>query len=449
MITIPELRGKDIIHSNKKGIVHSLGCKVSQVETESVAQLMRDAGYELSDRHKDPDLIFVNTCCVTGRAEAKSRRFVGSLAKRFPSARIIAAGCLAELKPDNLQALSPNIACLGTYAKDCMAPTASIFEYNDGLHTGISASGCGTFGFLPTPTDQNRARALIKIQDGCSQRCSYCIVPTTRGPSRSMEPDRALEDISRLEIAGFPEIVLTGIHLGAYGRDLSSKIGFDDFVEKALGILVKARLRFSSIEPQEVSDKLIEIVAADSRICNHFHIPVQNMDDRILVAMGRPYSSRQIEELAARILGKIPDACIGADVMVGFPGEDDHSFKITYDSLARSGFGYLHVFPFSRRPGVPASTMIGVPDRKVVAERVTAMRLLSERLRNTFYARFVGRELQACIESGQDSSGGYITARTDNYILARLIDAAGIPRRGLFKIVVESVSDELALAKPA
>lgn len=429
-------------------MVHSLGCKVSQVETESVAQLMRNTGYELSDRHKDPDLIFVNTCCVTGRAEAKSRRFVGSLAKRFPSARIIATGCLAELKPDDLHALSTNIACLGTHAKDCMEATASLFECNDGLHTGVSALECRTFGFLPTPTDQNRSRAFLKIQDGCSQRCSYCIVPTTRGPSRSMEPDRALKDISRLEVAGFPEIVLTGIHLGAYGKDLSPKIGFDDFVVKALGILEKARLRFSSIEPQEVTDKLIEIVAANSRLCNHFHIPVQNMDDTILRAMGRPYSSGQIDELTARIFEKIPDACIGADVMVGFPGEDDHSFKTTYDSLARSAFGYLHVFPFSRRPGVPASTMRGAPDRKVVAERVTAMRRLSERLRNTFYARFVGRELQACVESGQDSSGGYITARTDNYILARLIDSAGIPPMGLFKIVVESVSDELALAKP-
>lgn len=409
-----------------------------------MAQLLRQSGFELS--HDEPDLIFVNTCCVTGRAEAKSRRFVGRLAKKFPSARIIAAGCLAELKSGDLVTLSSNIRCLSASEKDKLKSGESLLDASLADPHEKTAHACHNFGLLRTPMSQDRSRAFLKIQDGCSQHCSYCIVPTTRGPSRSKYPAQALEDIIELQRAGFPETVLTGIHLGAYGKDLDPKSSLDEFVAGAMRIIRGSRLRLSSIEPQEISASLIKIVAADSRICNHFHVPVQSMDDGILNAMRRPYSSTMVMELISTIFHKIPDACVGADIMVGFPGEDDESFKRTYNALADSGISYLHVFPFSPRPGVPAARMKGVPDRKLVSQRVMELRNLSKILRNRFYDRFVGRELQACLETGYQETPGIIHARTDNYILAQIPKPEIQSYGGLFTIRVECVEEDCVRA---
>ncbi len=404
-----------------------------------MAQLLSDYECELSEAHETPDLVFINTCCVTGRAEAKSRRFVGRVAKKYPKAKIIVAGCLAELKPEDLKSLSPNIDCLGTFAKDRLGLTDSLNDNNFANESGLRASDSKTFSLLPTPVTQHRSRAFLKIQDGCSQRCSYCIVPTTRGPSRSMGFDRALVDLAKLRTAGYPEIVLTGIHLGAYGRDLEPPETLDSFVFQTLDFLNGARLRLSSIEPQEVSDRLIEIMAQDPRICNHFHIPVQNLDDRILQSMGRPYKSGDIIELVHKIHTRVPDACLGADIMVGFPGEDEESFMSTVHLLSECEFSYLHVFPFSKRPGVPASLIKGAPDGKVVAERVQILRELSEKLRIIFYRRFVGRELEACLESGHETSAGAVSVRTDNYILADMESPCSPLSGRLFRIQIQSI----------
>ena len=417
---------------------------MNQVETESIAQLLKKIGFELSDEY--PQLIFVNTCCVTGRAEAKSRRFVGRLAKTFPSSKIIAAGCLAELKPEDLVCLGENIQSLGTVAKDRLLSAESLLDTTFGTHPELKAHTCHEFSQLPTPLSQDRSRAFLKIQDGCSQRCSYCIVPTTRGPSRSKNMAKALQDVTDLENSGFPEIVLTGIHLGAYGRDLNPESSLEEFVSNSLNSLKNSRLRMSSIEPQEISERLIDMVAEDSRLCNHFHIPIQSMDDSILKAMGRPYSCSLIQELISRILIKIPEACIGADIMVGFPGEDDTSFGLTYEALQRSGLSYLHVFPFSKRPGAPASNMKGTPDRKAVAKRVLELRDLSSRLRDRFYGKFLGSELQACLESGHQGAAGSVHVRTDNYITALLLKTDLDLKGRLFKIRLDRIEGEFVSA---
>lgn len=423
-----------------------MGCKVNQVETESVAQLLRESGFDLSGGEKKPDIIFVNTCCVTGRAEAKSRRFVGSVAKKFPSARVVVAGCLAELKPEDLESLSPNVECVGTFARDNLALFAGSAGQDNQEIFDAKAADCKIFGSLPTPMEQDRSRALLKIQDGCSQRCSYCIVPTTRGPSRSMDQRRALDDIARLDGAGYPEIVLTGIHLGAYGKDLRPATTLTDFVTRAVGLLTQSRLRLSSIEPQEVSKELIDLVESDSRICNHFHIPVQSLDDAILRDMGRPYTKGLVLDLIKLIRTRIPDACIGADIMLGFPGEDEHSFGKTYESLAESELGYLHVFPFSPRPGTSAQHLGRTPDRKTVAQRVIALRDLSARMRHDFHNKFIGRDLEACLESDKEACPEKLMARTDNYIQAEIEGPSFQLTKKLFWIRIDSVGEETVRA---
>lgn len=414
------------------------------METESVAQLLKENGFELSS--DSPEIIFVNTCCVTGRAEAKSRRFVGRLAKTHPESKIIAAGCLAELKPEELTCLGENIRTLGTIARDSLDSAELLLNMTSSTQPQLGAHECHSFSRLPNPVNQDRSRAFLKIQDGCSQRCSYCIVPTTRGPSRSKDFTQALNDIHDLENSGFPEIVLTGIHLGAYGRDLDPVSSLEEFVSKTLGILDKSRLRLSSIEPQEISHGLIDLVARDSRLCNHFHIPIQSMDDRILKFMGRPYSSLMVQELVSRIFTKIPQACIGADIMVGFPGEDEESFWLTYESIRKSGLSYLHVFPFSKRPGVPASNMKGTPDRKVVASRVIELRKLSGKLRESFYGKFLGQEFQACLESDHQGVPGLVYARTDNYIQAQIVKTDVNLKGRLFRVRIDATEGESASA---
>ena len=432
------MRLKRIKRSTKKGVIHSLGCKVNQIETESVAQLMRELGFELDQSTDQPDLIFINTCCVTGRAEAKSRRFVGRIAKTFPQSRIMVSGCLAELKPDDLRSLGPNIECLGTFQKNNLGENCAFFLNTSTTSSSWKSCDCLNFGSLPTPVSQARSRAFLKIQDGCSQRCSYCIVPSTRGPSRSMDLEKAVRDLASLERADYPEIVLTGIHLGAYGRDLEPATTLDAFVVKALSQLKSSRLRLSSIEPQEISDSLIEMVSRDGRLCKHFHIPFQSLDDKILQLMGRPYGFEKLNELVRKILKMIPTVCIGADIMVGFPGEDEDSFKFTYDALGDLGLAYLHVFPFSPRPGAPASKMNGIPNSKIVSHRVSELRKLSARLRGDFYKKFIGCELEACLEAGSATNSGQVLARTNNYILAELDESRDIPPKRLFKIVIES-----------
>jgi threonylcarbamoyladenosine tRNA methylthiotransferase MtaB len=300
---------------------------------------------------------------------------------------------------------------------------------------------CKTFADLGFRQIPGRSRNFLKIQDGCSQRCSYCIVPIARGPSRSLSPDAVLRQGKAMVDLGFSEIVLTGIHLGSYGRDLHPATKLEDLLGSLVADCPTVRLRLSSIEPQEVTPAIIQLAAKGHGICRHFHIPLQSGDDKILSVMGRPYRTAFIRDLLRTIRSKAPDACVGLDVMVGFPGEDDDSFGRTLEFVNELAPSYLHVFPFSARPGTRAASFRPRVPAKLATERVERLRELSEELRRRFYSRFLGRSLVAVPESEPNPRNRRLIVRTDNYIPVTVTIPDDWNRPRMFEVVLERMVD--------
>jgi threonylcarbamoyladenosine tRNA methylthiotransferase MtaB len=416
MAHVSKLMNKDNSNDKKSAAVHVLGCKVNQAEAAAMTRILERNGYRIAQEGDNPDLVVVNTCCVTSRAEAKSRRLANRLANRHPNARILVTGCLAEINPTSLRSSAQHSLVLGIKDKHR-------FEefINDQIDTSLdrelsARSSLRKFGDLGAAGIPGRGRAFLKIQDGCSQHCSYCIVPQARGPSRSLPMNRAVEQAKDLEDQGYAEIVLSGIHLGAYGQDLDEKPNLLNALQRMTEACKTARFRLSSIEPQEITPALIDLVAEHPRICRHFHIPLQSGDDTILKRMGRPYSSTTIVELVHRIVSRSPDSCIGMDVMIGFPGEDEASFERARRLIQELKPAYLHVFPFSPRPGTRAESFEPRVADETASLRVETLRSLSSDLRQAFYQRFLGEVFTVVIESDFNPQSGLVTTRTDNYI---------------------------------
>ncbi len=334
----------------KKAVVEVLGCKVNQAEAAAMIGILQSQGYVVDPAAQEPDLVLVNTCCVTSKAEAKSRRMANRLVEKYPSALVVVTGCLAEVNPSSIQEDMDRVVVLGTFEKDRFAEfleKSDVTVHRDQVtgrnHDGsgrvlrAGSSACTTFVDQGCAGIPGRGRTFLKVQDGCSQRCSYCIVPSSRGPSRSLVADAVCAHARTLAGQGFSEIVLTGIHLGWYGRDLTPAIGLQDLLERLLEECPTVRFRMSSVEPQEITPRLIELAATHPRVCRHFHIPLQSGDDEILSRMGRPYRTGFIRRLWEKILNAIPDVCVGLDIMVGFPGESEQSFLNTLSLVQELG----------------------------------------------------------------------------------------------------------------
>jgi threonylcarbamoyladenosine tRNA methylthiotransferase MtaB len=435
----------ETLRVKKKALVRVLGCKVNQAEAEAMARVLESGGYHIDPSAEDPDLVVVNTCCVTLKAEGKSRRMVNRLADKFPGVRMIVTGCLAEINASSLERVAPGAVLLGTFEKDHFEEFVGKAPINTKSKDHDGASACTTFVDLGAPGMGSRSRVFLKVQDGCSQSCSYCIVPTARGPSRSLPADKVLLHASNMDARGFAEIVLTGIHLGSYGRDLDPPMGLEDLLERLLEECPTTRFRLSSVEPQEITPRLIEPASGHPRVCRHFHIPLQSGDDNILSRMGRPYDTAFIRDLMDRILSRAPEACIGLDIMVGFPGEDEESFRKTLNLIEDLGAAYLHVFPFSPRPGTPAASFRPRVPETVARRRVEELRSLSQTLRQRFYERFVGTTLSAVPESEPDPDTGLFVARTDNYIPVNVLAASTVPCKHAFPVTLERIVEEKVL----
>ncbi|MBW2621840.1 MAG: MiaB/RimO family radical SAM methylthiotransferase, partial [Deltaproteobacteria bacterium] len=321
-----------------------------------------------------------------------------------------------QTRPEELMGLPGVTAVLGQEYKKDFLDLRDQFGSDSGpllktssLNKGIDVHHYGFPGF-------ERTRAFFRIQDGCSTCCAYCAVPQARGPSRSMIPESILEVLSAYEESGYREIVLSGIHLGAWGLDLAPRA---DLVH-LMGLLSRApcsgRLRLSSIEPHEVTPELIQALYQNPRFCPHLHLPLQSGDDQILARMGRPYTGSFFEELVYSLTSDWPELCLGVDVMVGFPGEDDQAFSQTRDLILKLPVAYLHVFPYSKRPNTPAAKMPGQIDPQVVRHRAASLREIGQAKREEFYGRHLGQVRPALIENTPDRKTGLARGLTDNYI---------------------------------
>lgn len=402
----------------------TLGCKVNQTESEALAQLLISDGYTLVKENENPDVVIINTCTVTGTGSSKSRKLIRRISKDHPQAILAVMGCYSQTKPDEVLEIEGIDVILGTqdrkeilqYLRELSKqkllkqaePVCAVRPLTEGL----------VYEELPLVTSEQRARAMLKIQDGCSQFCSYCIVPYARGASRSRKPEKVLEEANSLLEAGYQEIILTGIHIGAYGKDLSEKIDLAELIGKLLELEGMKRLRLGSVEPMEFTPALIEIITSHEEICPHFHIPLQSGSDYILEKMKRPYSTYDYQSLLAKIRERLPEAAIAADIMTGFPGETEEKHRKALQFIAACEFASVHVFPFSSRPGTPAATMPNQIPRSVKSARVRDIMEIGRQSRAKYLELFINKQAELLVEKVE--ADGSVQGHTKNYLEVKL-----------------------------
>ncbi len=420
---------------SRSAAIFVLGCKVNQAEAAGIKQLVGDAGYRQSGVAESPDLIVVNTCCVTSKAEGKSRRLVNRLRRLHPGSIILVTGCLAEIRPSSFDESDGRLLVYGrsdmaklkhALTRRVMPPPCSETE-----------GGVGEFVDFGVPAIPNKAREFIKIQDGCASCCSYCIVPRARGPERSLDAFTVVAHVEKMAKAGVAEIVLSGVNLGAYGKDLRPPVNLEWLIKNIMRRVERVRFRLSSLEPEHITSGIVQLLTDHDRLCKHLHVPLQSGDDKILSLMNRSYDSSFIRSLVKNTLDGIPDACIGFDVIVGFPGETDEAFNHTVKIVQDCNASYLHVFPFSARPETLAAKLpCKVPD-SVLRERVQILRDLSSHLRRKFFQRCLGRVYSAVLESDPHPETGQVLVRTDNYIPVYCPSTEQLlkDKRGIVKLV--------------
>src|SRR5215470_15688109 len=392
--------------------ITNFGCRASQSEGASIHQELLESQATEAASPYEAEVVIVNSCTVTAEADRDVRQTIRRIASRNPQAKIIVTGCYAQRAPEELTALPQVRYVVGNTHKPMVAELA--------LQSGPGAAEiiCSSI-FLERelkPASHlgsgGRTRAIVKVQDGCNANCSFCIIPSVRGRSRSIEPGAAVDEVRDLVARGYKEVVFSGIHLGTYGRDLRERQTFHDLVCRALAVPGLERLRLSSIEPLEVVPELIDLVATHPRVAHHFHIPLQSGSARILRAMYRPYSPEYYRDLVCRIRERIPDAGIGADVMVGFPGETDDDFRKTYELIKSVPLTYLHIFPYSSRPGTVAAGLPNQIPEHVSRFRAKSLRDLIAQKNEAFRQSLIGKEIELLtLEEGSAISSNFLRVR--------------------------------------
>ena len=389
--------------------ITTLGCKVNQAESEAIAQDLMFSEWSTTSDCDKAEVCIVNTCTVTQKASMQSRQAIRKAIRSNPKARIIVTGCYAQTAPQEINRIDGVDYVVGHDKK--MSISRLINPKGDEA-TEHQVSSCNNirgshqFQLMTTAVSAPRTRPFLKIQDGCDAFCTYCIVPHARGRSRSMPPDNVLQSIQQLADAEYHEVVLTGIHLGAYGRDLSPAVNLTSLLRRIRTLESVDRVRLSSIEPLELTPEIIQLVAETDTFCRHFHIPLQSGDDRILKRMGRPYSQQDFHDRVVKIHKLMPDAAIGADTLIGFPGENDKAFENTYNLIKNLPLSYLHVFPFSVRPGTPAANFTDNIPPEIIKDRCARMRRLGRDKRISFYREFLGKTMPLLIEAKRDGATG-------------------------------------------
>lgn len=394
----------------KRFAVATLGCKVNQFESADMVEQLQAAGWHQVKFSEVADLYLINSCTVTARSDAESRRLIRRARRTNPRARVVATGCYAQVAPSDLQALPELDLVLGNEEKHEL-----VLHLERGEHQVTDLTSLKTSGPLRLTSFSEHTRAFLQIQNGCETGCSYCIVPIARGPSRSVPPKEVLEAVSRLVDAGYQEVVLTGIHMGAYGLDLSppgSLTGLVQLLEKQNAI---PRLRLGSIEPNELTDGLLALFKESTRLCHHLHIPLQSGSDSVLQRMGRGYDTGFYANRVATAAQLLPDAFLAADLIAGFPGETEQEFSETCHFVASLPLADLHVFPYSIRPGTKAATMSGHLKPAIIKERAEQLRDIAADKRTAFQQRFIAKPLPV-LGQRHNPANGLMTGLSRNYL---------------------------------
>ena len=454
--------------------IENFGCRATEADAAALRHGLLTSGLMLVHDHRSADLVVLNTCTVTAAADSQTRDAVRKIHRANPAARIIVTGCYAQRAPEEIAALDGVSWVIGNSHQTEIPKIAG--ELTAQSNTGIAfAAPAAEKDFVPVSlldagqmslargpakiltgdifaqasvqvapaavVEGDRTRPVLKIQDGCNNRCAYCVIPFVRGRSRSLPPAVVVAEVQKLVSSGSREIVLSGINLGAYGRDLSPRSGLSDVVHRILEETPLEQVRLSSIEPQDVTEELISLVASSARLAPHFHVPLQSGSDRILRAMHRWYRAGHYAERVKRIRQIVPEAAIGADVIVGFPGETQEDFQHTVELIERLPFTYLHVFSFSARPGTAGANLAAHIPGTIIRERARTLRALSQRKSSGFRASQAGRTLRALTLAGGGDT--WTAAMTANYLKMRI--PGRLPANQWREICVSS--DESSIAE--
>lgn len=399
------------IENPKRVSFHTLGCRLNMSETGSIAQGFVDRGYEVVDFENEADVVFLNTCTVTDSADSTCRNLIRKAQKTSPEAKIVVAGCYAQMEADKISKMTGVDLILGTSEK------YRVFDYLDEddaqvVHVDKSAD---FFGAATTEADSH-TRAFLKIQDGCNYICSFCIIPFARGRSRAISINEAVAEAQKLVKKGFKEIVLTGVNIGEYESASGEKLA--DLVKEILALEGLERLRMSSVEPNTITDELLAVMKSSPKFLDHFHIPLQSGDDDILKAMRRKYTVADYKRIISKIKTAFPNAAIGADMIVGFPGETEEQFLNTFNLARELPITHFHVFPFSKRKNTTAATIPGQIQHGVKKARVKQLIMLGEAKLNAFTHDNVLKTSEVLFE--QSKVPGTWTGLTSNYLKVKV-----------------------------
>lgn len=452
----PEVR--DVLPGQRTRVaIATLGCKVNQYESAAMAECLEKNGLLPAGSLAAADYIIINTCTVTGRTDYQSRQLIRRAQRLNPRAAVIVTGCYAQTAPEVFTRMPGISAVAGNGDKNRIEAIIADLQNRRQAEVTVLGDCSGCSGTPETPGEGDipfvsrfpgHTRAFLKIQDGCNAFCTYCIVPYARGRSRSIAMPEVISRIERLAGQGYQEVVLTGIHLGAYGEDRqdgSSLAGIVRHVEAHRSI---ARLRLSSLEPAEINDELLNIMKTAQVVCPHLHIPLQSGDDAILVKMGRKYDRIFFRDLIARVLAVRPDMAVGLDVMAGFPGEDEKAFENTRELIASLPVAYLHVFPYSRRPGTAAARMDDQVSEEDKKRRAQMLRELGTAKRRAFLDRFTGATLPVLVEDRKDRISGHSKGFSHNYLPVNIRKQAAVTANTIVPVKIAGRENDALVGTP-
>ena len=416
----------------------TLGCKVNQYESAALAEDLQQKDYALVPFNSSADVYIINTCTVTAFSDFQSRQMIRRAHRANPQAKIIVTGCYAQIAAADIAGIEGVTLVVGNDQKSiipdllqscdndsCRIYTSDIFQQKE-------------FCAMPLSRFINRSRAYLKIQDGCNYFCSYCIVPFVRGKSRSMLENEVLRAVDNLCGQDYKEIVLTGIHLGAYGQDRQPPTNLHDIIHRIIEQAGNTRIRLSSVEPREITDELLQLFNKKDNLCPHLHIPLQSGNDDILNLMKRDYDVDFYRQLIEKVTSTVKDVAIGVDVMVGFPSEGEKEFNNTLHLLQEIPIAYLHVFPYSERPQTSAREIQTKVKEATKKKRAAILRSLGAKKKEAFTKRFLGKELRVLVEKIKDKKTGLMKGVSQNY-LPVLIDKPDLS--ALNKVVIVQTQD--------
>ncbi len=421
---------------------HALGCKVNQYESEAIAELFGERGYQLVDINQQADVYVINTCTVTNLGDKKSRQLIRKVKRQNPDAIVVAAGCYAQTAPEEILAMEGVNIVVGTKDRKKIVELVEQYQKKQKAESYVSEiMKEREFEPLSIQKLENRTRAYLKIQDGCSQFCTYCIIPYARGPIRSRKPEDVLAEVKKLSQNGFREVILTGIHVASYGKDLKDTTLLE-VIEKVHDVQQIQRIRFSSIEPNIVTEEFVKSLSKLPKVCDHFHLSLQSGCDKTLKAMNRKYDTQKYRQAVSILRKYMKNVAITTDMIVGFPQETEEDFLESYHFAKEMGFAKIHVFPYSPKKGTPAAAMSGQLENAVKNKRSQALLQLSSDMTKKFLKGFLQKEMEVLYERavGENIYEGHTT----NYIKVHAKSASNVIN-SIVKTTINEIKSEMAM----